>query len=251
MLGTVVVILMASVVVTQVAIITTTVYLHRALTHRALTVRQPLESVFRVLTWVTTGIRPRQWVAVHRKHHAHTDTVEDPHSPAQLGWLRVQLTNFTLYRKAAKDPSVQARYAKDLPPTRLDRLLFDHAWLGLGIGVVALCLVIGVVPGLIAAGIHFIAYVGLSGAVNSVGHTFGERPYDNSATNLRWLTLAAGGEGLHNNHHAAPTSARFATRWSDLDVGWAVIAVARLLRQVDIRHDDVDALARRGGQVAT
>ncbi|MCB0996622.1 MAG: fatty acid desaturase [Acidimicrobiales bacterium] len=240
---------MSALVATQIAIITTTVYLHRALTHRALAVRQPLDTVFRVLTWVTTGIRPRQWVAVHRKHHAHCDTAEDPHSPAQLGWLRVQLTNVALYRRAAKDPAVQAKYAKDLPGTKLDHLLFDRAWLGLGIGVVLLCLLIGIVPGLIAAGVHFVAYVGLSGAVNSVGHTFGKRPYANSATNLRWLTLAAGGEGLHNHHHAAPTSARFATKWSDLDVGWAVIRVAKLFHLVEIRHDDVDALARRGVSV--
>ena len=99
--------------------------------------------VFRVLIWLMTGIRPRQWVAVHRKHHAFTDVPGDPHSPVLLGFWRVQLANAALYRKVARDGVTTQRYAKDLPPDRWDKLLFDHAFLGLGIGIGALCLVLG------------------------------------------------------------------------------------------------------------
>ena len=60
-----------------------------------------------------------------------------------------------------------------------------------------------------AAPVHMVAYLGLSGAVNAVAHTFGRRPYDSSATNVQWLAFLTAGAGLHNNHHAAPTSARF------------------------------------------
>jgi stearoyl-CoA desaturase (delta-9 desaturase) len=248
MLSTVLVIALTALVLNQIAIFTTTIYLHRGLTHRALSFHPAVAGVFRALTWLTTGIRPRQWVAVHRKHHAHTDTVDDPHSPAVLGWGTVQLKNVLLYRSAARDPQVVERYARDLPPTKLDRLLLDHALLGLGLLLVATMGVIGVVPGLIAGGLHFVGYIALSGSVNGPCHHFGRKTFaDNSATNLRWVTVLTAGEGLHNHHHAAPTSARFARKWSDLDFGWWVIRGLRGLHLATVRHDDVDALAVKGG----
>src|ERR1700716_3934977 len=121
--------------VSQAANPATTVYLHRAGAHRAVRLRPPLTFAFRFLTWITVGIKPREWVAVHRKHHAFTDVEGDPHSPKLLGWLRVQLTNAALYRKVANDPEQVRRYARDLPPDRWDRLVFDHAFVGLGIGI--------------------------------------------------------------------------------------------------------------------
>src|ERR671910_1882896 len=104
--------------VTLVANICTTVYLHRAAAHRALTVRRPVEHAFRFLVWITTGIRPRQWVAVHRKHHAFTDTEGDPHSPVLHGWVKVQMQNVAMYRREANNSETVARYAKDIPQTR-------------------------------------------------------------------------------------------------------------------------------------
>ena len=121
--------------VSQVALYLTTIYLHRALSHRAVVLSPVATATCRVLTWMLTGIRPRQWVAVHRKHHAHTDKVGDPHSPVLLGYARVQWTNVALYRKVARDPDEVARYARDLPPDRFDRVLFDHSLLGLGTGI--------------------------------------------------------------------------------------------------------------------
>ncbi|MGO9559824.1 MAG: fatty acid desaturase, partial [Acidimicrobiales bacterium] len=100
-------------VVTQIAMLTTTVFLHRTLSHRSLTLRPAARFTFRVITWMTTGIRPRQWVAVHRKHHAYTDQEGDPHSPLLLGFWQVQLGNVVYYKRAAKDPEVIRKYAKD------------------------------------------------------------------------------------------------------------------------------------------
>ena len=246
MLSTALVVVVTAFVITQIAIFTTTIYLHRSLTHKAVVFHPAVNQLFRITTWVTTGIRPRQWVAVHRKHHAHTDTPEDPHSPAILGWWTVQSKNVLLYRAAANDPEVVRKYAKDLPQTTWDRRLFDHALVGLGLLVAFLMIVFGVVPGLLIAGLHFVVYLALSGSVNGPGHHFGSKTFDdNSATNLRWLTVLTAGEGLHNHHHAAPTSARFARKWSDLDFGWWVIRGARGLSLADVRHDDVDALAKR------
>src|SRR5271170_2625073 len=118
--------------VSQVALLVTTIYLHRARSHRALVLSPAASLVCRFVLWLTTGIQPRQWVAVHRKHHAFTDKEGDPHSPILRGYAAVQFGNVGLYRKVARDPRAVARYARDLPADRWDRWLFDHALLGLG-----------------------------------------------------------------------------------------------------------------------
>jgi stearoyl-CoA desaturase (delta-9 desaturase) len=227
--------ILVGVLLTQVAYVCTTVYLHRALSHRALTLRKPVEHVFRFLVWVTTGIRVRQWVAVHRKHHAFTDVEGDPHSPVLHGWWQVQTKNLVMYRREARNPDTLARYAKDLPRTTLDRVLYDHALIGLGLGVTLLIVAFGWQVGLLAAFVHVNYYLGGSAAVNAIGHHFGRRRYDNSATNLQWLALLTAGEGLHNNHHAAPTSAKLAHRWYEIDPGWLVIKPMTWLHLAKVR----------------
>lgn len=236
-LGRVVLGVVVGVVVAQLATFTTTVFLHRALAHRSLTVRPWLRAVFRTVTWLTTGIRPRQWVAVHRIHHAHTDVEGDPHSPVLLGWLRVQLANPALYRRVANDDAAVARHARDLAPDRWDRALFDRSAVGLGIGIALLVVAIGPLAGVVAAVVHAVAYLQLNAAVNAIGHHFGSRPYDNSATNLQWLALLTQGEGLHNNHHEAPTSARLSFHRGEIDPAWPAIALFRRLGWAVVRHD--------------
>jgi stearoyl-CoA desaturase (delta-9 desaturase) len=225
-----------AVVLTQVANVVTTVYLHRALAHRALALSPGATWVFRVLTWVMTGIRPRQWVAVHRKHHAYTDVEGDPHSPLLLGFAAVQAGNVVLYRKALRDPDLVARYARDLVPDRWDRVLFDHAFVGLGIGITLLCVAFGPWVGLLAAGLHTVLYLGLSAAVNAVGHRFGSQPQANTSTNNQWLALLTAGEGLHNNHHAAPTAARLSLRRGEIDPGWWLVRFLGWRGWATIRH---------------
>jgi stearoyl-CoA desaturase (delta-9 desaturase) len=234
----------AAFVVTQAAIVTTTVFLHRGLAHRALTMSPAAALPCRFLIWITTGMRPREWVAVHRKHHASTDTADDPHSPIVVGFWRVQLGNVGLYKRAASDRELVRKYARDIPADNFDRYAFDYALVGLAIGIGILVVVMwalgfGLVTGFAAAGIHAVMYVMLAGAINAVGHTFGSRPYANSATNLQSLALVTGGEGLHNNHHAAPTSARFALRGREVDPGWWVVRVLVALHLAQVRHEDV------------
>lgn len=221
--------------VTTLANLGTTVYLHRTLAHKALSVRRPIAMISRIGIWLSTGIRPRQWVAVHRKHHAFTDRDGDPHSPVLLGWKKVQMLNVVLYRRAAKDEKVISRYAKDLPQTFLDKLFFDRALLGLGLGLSTLIFVFGIKLGLLAAFAHLNLYLGGSAAVNAIAHHFGRRPYDNRAGNIQWLALLTAGEGLHNNHHEAPTSARLSHKWYELDPGWWMIKVLSLLNLASVR----------------
>jgi stearoyl-CoA desaturase (delta-9 desaturase) len=224
--------------VSQFATLVTSVYLHRTLSHRAMTLTPGVTLAFRVLTWTTTGIRPRQWVAVHRRHHAFTDVEGDPHSPLLEGFLAVQLGNVVLYRRAARDPLTLTRYARDLPPDRLDRVLFDHAFVGLALGVGLLCAVLGWRLGLLAGGVHGAGYLLLSAAVNAVGHRFGRQPRPITSRNSQLLAWVTAGEGLHNNHHAAPTSARFALAAGETDPGWWLVRLLQRAGRAQIRHTD-------------
>jgi stearoyl-CoA desaturase (Delta-9 desaturase) len=223
-------------VLAQFATLVTTVWLHRTLSHKAMTLTPGVIRTFRLLTWITTGIRPRQWVAVHRKHHAHTDVDGDPHSPIIEGFAAVQFGNVGLYRKVARNPLEVERYARDLPPDRWDRLFFDHALVGLGIGIAILVVVFGPWLGLLAAGAHTASYLLLNAAVNAVGHTWGARPHDNTARNsklLGWLTM---GEGLHNNHHGFPTSARLAFQRGEFDPAWLLVRFLERRGWATVRH---------------
>ena len=220
----------------QFATLVTTVYLHRTLSHRAMALTPGPTFAFRVLTWITTGIRPRQWVAVHRRHHAFTDVEGDPHSPILMGFPKVQLLNAVLYRRVARNQAEVARYARDLPADRWDHLLFDHALLGLGIGIAILCVLFGPWLALLTALLHVVLYLSLNAAVNAVGHTFGKRPHPNRAANSQWLAWLAAGEGLHNNHHAAPTSARLSMDRGEVDPAWPVIRFLERRGWARVRH---------------
>jgi stearoyl-CoA desaturase (delta-9 desaturase) len=229
----------AALAVMQVATLVTTVYLHRTLSHRALTLSPAATAVCRTVLWISTGIRPRQWVAVHRKHHAFTDAEGDPHSPLLEGFAMVQFGNVALYRRAlrADGGSIVERYARDLPADAWDRRLFDKPFLGLGIGITLLCLLLGPAAGLLAAGLHTVTYLLANAAINAIGHWRGSRPHPNLARNNQWLALLTWGEGLHNNHHAAPTSARLSLQAGELDPAWPVIRVLERLGQARVRLD--------------
>jgi stearoyl-CoA desaturase (Delta-9 desaturase) len=129
-----------------------------------------------------------------------------------------------------------ARYARDLPEDRWDKLLFDHALLGLGVGIALLVAVFGWEIGLIAAGVHATAYILGGGAINAIGHKWGKRPHDNLATNNQWLALLVAGEGLHNNHHAATTSSRMSMARGEIDPGWWAVRALVLMRLATLRQ---------------
>jgi stearoyl-CoA desaturase (delta-9 desaturase) len=240
--------------VMQVAIFLTTIYLHRTLSHRAITMSPALDFVCRFVLWITVGIRARQWVAVHRKHHAFTDVEGDPHSPWLEGFANVQFGNVILYRRAAADPKTIEKYARDLPADRWDKALFDHALLGLAVGVGVLFLIFWgdwkLV--LLASAVHVVTYLLLNSAVNAVGHKFGRRPFNGLAANTQWLAWLTAGEGLHSNHHAAPTSARLAMHKREIDPGWWAISLGQKLRWLTVRHSEpkIAAKARRTPEMA-
>jgi stearoyl-CoA desaturase (delta-9 desaturase) len=223
--------LVAALVLIQVAVFSTTIFLHRTATHRSLVLHPAVAWMFRFALWLTTGISTKQWVAVHRKHHAFTDQEGDPHSPALMGFWSVQLGNVFHYVREANKSEVVDRYARDIQDDAWDRLLFNRGTLGVAIGTAALCAVIGIGWGLLAAGIHAVMYVFvLSSSINGLCHHVGYRNFNNTATNLRVLALFTGGEGLHNNHHGFPRSPKFSWRPSEIDPAWPIIRLLVALR---------------------
>jgi stearoyl-CoA desaturase (delta-9 desaturase) len=215
---------LVTIALTQVAVFATSIYLHRALAHRSLRLHPVADVAFRAVLWLTTGQSRQQWVAVHRKHHAFTDREGDPHSPRLLGFWRVQFFNVAYYMREARNAATLETFAPDLRPDRLDRLLFSHGVLGLGVGLGLLCALIGLGPGLLAGLLHAILYVFvMAPLINALGHWRGGRNFENTASNWRLLAWITGGESLHNNHHAHPRSPKFSVRRSEFDPSWPII----------------------------
>ncbi len=228
--------LVVAFLLTQAAILATSIYFHRALAHGSLSVHPVADIVFRLQLWITTGQRRQQWVAVHRKHHTFTDREGDPHSPRLLGFWRVQLLNAYYYAREAGNPDTLRKFAPDLPEDRLDRSVCRWGWVGPVIGIVLLCLLLGFWPGIAAGALHAIFYVFvLAPLINGLGHWRGEQNFsDNTAYNWAMLSWVTGGESLHNNHHAHPRAPKFSMRQREFDPTWPFIKALAWIRLITI-----------------
>ena len=216
--------LVVSTLVTQVAVFSTTIFLHRCATHKALELHPGVAFAFRFAIWLTTGVSTKEWVAVHRKHHAFTEVEGDPHSPHLHGFWSVQLGNVFHYLKESRNTETLERYARDIEEDWWDRWVFRIGIVGPVIGIVGLCLILGVWWGLFAAALHLFLYVFvLSSSINGLCHYIGYRNFDNTATNIKLVALLTGGEGLHNNHHGHPRSPKFSFRPREIDPSWPLI----------------------------
>jgi stearoyl-CoA desaturase (delta-9 desaturase) len=239
-----------AVLLTQTAIIATSVYLHRALAHRAIHVHRAAEIVFRVVLWLTTGQRRREWGAVHRKHHAYTDQHGDPHRPRLVGLGRVQFSNVPYYLREARNAETLRRFAPDLLEDPLDRLLFLWRWAGLGLGVAGLMVLLGPTTGGAAAVGHAVLYVFVAAPlVTGVGDWYGGQDFDNTAYTSRLLACVTGGESLHNNDHACPRAPKFSVMRSEFDPSWLLIRALAALGLVTIDGSSAPAhagAAKRG-----
>src|SRR5437899_6576354 len=138
---------LVAVILAQLAAVATSVYLHRGLAHRALVLHPITDVCFRAILWLTTGQNRREWVAVHRKHHTFTDRDGDPHSPRLFGVWRVQLLNVYYYVRAAQNRETIETFAPDLQEDWLDRAVFAWGWCGPALGLVLLCVTLGVGAG--------------------------------------------------------------------------------------------------------
>jgi stearoyl-CoA desaturase (Delta-9 desaturase) len=209
-------------------------YLHRTLSHKALRLSPAVTMLMRVGTWMFTIVSPREWVAVHRKHHNFSDVEGDPHSPHIEGYWQIMIANVYYYKREARNGDTLERYAADLPHDRLDKFLFKYPELGYVVTGALLVLLLGVGPGLVAFAVHTVVYVTLNAAVNGAGHTFGYKSFANDATNLKLLALVTFGEGLHNNHHARPAAPKLSAFRGEIDPAWPIIRLLEKLRLVEV-----------------
>ena len=205
----------------QTSVFFTTIYLHRAKTHRGLELHPAVGFLMHLELALFTGILPREWAAVHRKHHHFSDEEGDPHSPYLFGMWTVLFGNYFMYRKEAKDKAVVRKYTPDWKNDALDSLPgIEYAVLG---GLAIFMLMFGVWWGLAAWAFHIVAYILLNASINSICHMRGYRNFDNKATNVQSIALMTAGEGLHNNHHEYPTSPRLSLRRGEIDPAWPLI----------------------------
>ena len=225
---------------THVTIISVTIFLHRHQAHHALDLHPAVSHFFRFWLWLTTGMVTREWAAVHRKHHAKCDTPEDPHSPQVLGLSRVLWGGVFLYVKETRKAETLERYGHGTPDDWLERRLYaPHQILGLSLmGAIDLIL-FGLVPGalILAMQIVWIPFWA-AGVINGIGHYWGYRHWStpDASTNIVPLGILIGGEELHNNHHAYPTSAKLSNKWYELDIGWLYIRILDALGLARVKH---------------
>ena len=218
-------------VTTHVTIVSVTVYLHRFSAHRALELHPCLQHFFRFWLWLTTGMVTVEWTAIHRKHHATTETAEDPHSPRVHGLRAILFRGTEFYRAGATADTIN-RYGKGTPEDWLERNIYSRfLFTGIVIVVIADILLFGsigiVVWGVQMLWIPFFA----AGVINGVGHFWGYRNFEtpDAATNIVPWGILVGGEELHNNHHTYPNSAKLSVRPWEIDVGWLWIRCFQLL----------------------
>ena len=223
---------------THVTIVSVTVFLHRHQAHRALELHALPSHFFRFWLWLTTGMVTREWVAIHRKHHAKCETVEDPHSPQTRGLRKVLWEGAELYRAEAKNVETLQRHGHGTPYDWLERKVYRHSILGVAIMLVIDLVAFGplglTIWAVQMAWIPFWA----AGVVNGVGHFWGYRNYDceDASRNLLPWGILIGGEELHNNHHSFATSAKLSAKWYEFDIGWMYIRVLELLGLAKVRR---------------
>ena len=230
---------LAGLVMVQITIAGVTLYLHRCQAHRALDMHPALSHFFRFWLWLTTGMITKEWAAIHRKHHAKCETEEDPHSPRIHGINKILWTGVVLYVKESYKKDVMERYGHSTPTDWIERNVYTpfNKW---GIAIMAFIdvLLFGPLAGAIIWGAQMLWFpFWAAGVINGIGHYFGYRNFhtEDDSTNIVPWAAWIGGEELHNNHHAYPTSAKFSIRPYEFDLGWLYIRVLRSMGLVTVR----------------
>jgi len=229
---------LATLWMTHITIASVTIFLHRAQAHRALDLHPVISHFFRFWLWLTTGMITKQWVAIHRKHHAKCETSEDPHSPQILGIRKVLWEGAELYRSEAANSETLKRYGHGTP----DDWLEDHLYTRYDrLGVTLMLFIDLALFGIAGLTVWAIQLLWIpfwaAGIVNGLGHYWGYRNYEprDASTNLLPIGLIIGGEELHNNHHAFPSSAKLSNHRWEFDIGWLYIRILTILRLAHVK----------------
>ena len=211
---------------THVTIAAVTIFLHRHQAHRALDLHPIVSHFFRFWLWLSTGMVTKEWTAVHRKHHARCETEEDPHSPQVFGLPKVFWEGAELYRKESRNAETLEKYGRGTPDDWLER----HVYTGSSkMGIVTMFILNVLLFGPIGITIWAVQMIWIplfaAGVINGIGHFWGYRNYESpdASTNIVPWGILVGGEELHNNHHAFPSSAKLSSKPWEFDIGWLYI----------------------------
>ena len=225
-------IVLYALVTTHITIASVTIYLHRHQAHRAMDLHAIPSHFFRLWLWLGTGQVTKEWVSIHRKHHAKCETVDDPHSPQAYGIKKVFWQGAELYRAESKNKETITKYGHATPNDWIERNLYTRfSWQGVGLMMIIDLALFG------AAGLSVWAVqmvwipVTAAGIINGIGHYWGYRNFEapDASTNISPLGIMIGGEELHNNHHTYPTSAKFSVKPYEFDIGWGYIRALEMM----------------------
>jgi stearoyl-CoA desaturase (delta-9 desaturase) len=228
-----------------------TLFLHRSATHEGVKFAKPVEHFMRLWLWLTTGMNTREWVAVHRKHHAHADREGDPHSPHTEGLAEILFGGVFFYREEAKNEETLDKYGRGCPDDWMERRVYSaKPFYGLLIMLAVDIALFGIGWGLIAWASMAVWIPIFGNVINGVGHAVGYRNFEtkDESRNIIPLGLWIVGEELHNNHHADPRSAKFRAKWYEFDIGWVYIKLlswVRLARVIYARDVSAREFAER------
>ena len=231
-------VLLFALIVTHVTIASVTIFLHRAQAHRALELHAVPSHFFRLWLWLTTGMVTKEWVAIHRKHHAKCETEDDPHSPQTRGIKAVLLTGSEMYHAEAKVGETIAKFGHGTPDDWLERNLYSrYSWQGVGVMLLIDLMLFGAVGAAVWALQMAWIPITAAGIINGIGHWWGYRNFEavDASTNISPWGLLIGGEELHNNHHTYPTSAKLSVKPYEFDIGWAYIRGLEMLGLAKVR----------------
>jgi len=229
---------LAALVMTHITIAAVTIFLHRSQAHRALELHPIMSHFFRFWLWLTTGMVTKEWVAIHRKHHAKCETEEDPHSPVTRGIDTVFWKGSELYRAEAKNQETLAKYGHNTPDDWIERRLYTpYSWQGVALMMIVNVALFG------AAGVTIWAVqmiwipITAAGIINGIGHYWGYRNFEavDASTNISPWGIIIGGEELHNNHHTYPTSAKLSVKPYEFDIGWLYIRIMETVGLATVR----------------
>ncbi len=226
-------------VAAQLTILSVTLYLHRCQAHRGVDLHGLVSHPCRLWLWMSTGMNTKEWVAIHRKHHARCETPEDPHSPQFHGIGTVVIHGVALYTQAAKDENILQQFGHGTPDDWIERKVYSrYKFLGPTLLLFASLAAFGVAGVALWALQMLVIPILAAGLVNGLGHWWGYRNFDTDdrSHNLTPWAVLLGGEELHNNHHAFPSSARFALRRGEFDIGWMVLRMLSAVGLAKVRR---------------
>ena len=215
-------------IATHITIAAVTIFLHCCQAHRALDLHPIVSHFFRFWLWLTTGMVTKEWAAIHRKHHAKCETVDDPHSPQVLGINTVLSRGAELYKKEAANQETLDKFGHGTPDDWVEHNIYSKfSWQGVAIMLIVDVFLFGAV-GLTVWAVQMLWIpITAAGVINGIGHYWGYRNFDceDASRNIVPWGILIGGEELHNNHHTFATSAKLSNKWYEFDIGWMYIQI--------------------------